>query len=265
MSTVEEYVYAYVLVTIKELGLSEAFLKRHETLNELHGRIDGAIGDIDTHFYVDIQNISAQLFDELLSHGAFEVENDEIVGTYYKYAPHMYPSFRKNFINNSRIVQMHQRIGERYFREIFERFAELEEEEEAEGPQVSAKSTETVQATDAIEAELIPASDRMVPLNHNAPEYEEIRAGINDAIQQVAELKTNRLSPDEQASAVATLKSAASLWEAFELKAVHVKVGIIMALEDVQAAIGETFRLVAGGLLVDAIKALIKAWTGFDF
>ncbi len=264
VSTVEEYVYAYILILTEDLGLPEIFSRREEIIQELHERISIIVDEIDYDFHCDILALAIKLFDGLDKNGSFETEHDEIVGTYYKYITSKFPGFRSGFFAGNRIVKTHRRVGDRYFREIFERFAEIEQEEiSALDPTVAP--VDGASTGDVVQAELIPASDRLVPLNHNAPEYQEVRQGIEDAIEKVSNLKTNRLSVDEKATAIAALRSASNLWEAFELKSIHIKVGIIMALEDVEKLIGEAFKMVSGALLVDFIKSLLKIWTGCDF
>lgn len=133
------------------------------------------------------------------------------------------------------------------------------------GDAAEASLSESLVLSNYVEGEIIPASDRLVPLNHNSPEYSEIQDALAAAVDEVTNLQTNELSADEKASAVASLKSAAELWNAYQLKAIQVRVGVRMAIENVQAATGLTFQTIAGSLLLDAIKTFLKHCVGLDF
>ena len=108
----------------------------------------------------------------------------------------------------------------------------------------------------------VPASDRLVPLNHNELAYGDIAVGLAELSESVrgsnglAEIERDRLSR--------SILAAAELWGAVQLKAIQVKVGVLMAVEDVAAALIGTEKAVAAALLVDTIKSFIKVQTGID-
>ena len=107
-----------------------------------------------------------------------------------------------------------------------------------------------------------PASDRIVPLDHNQSEHRAIADGlveIRDAIRGA-----NDLNSEERDRLTASLGAAESLWQATQLKVIQIKVGIILTLEDAVKALGDTAKAVAAALLVDTIKAFIKTRTGID-
>ena len=105
----------------------------------------------------------------------------------------------------------------------------------------------------------IPASDRIVRLDHNRPEYSEIKEALDEAIESAKSTRPNEVSGDEHASLVAGLEGARSLWGAFELTHLQVKVGIYLAIESAENALKTSFQLVKGPLLMEALKAFFRS------
>ncbi len=123
-----------------------------------------------------------------------------------------------------------------------------------------SSSNRSVSLTDAVDAEIIPAADRLVSLDHNQPEYVEVRDGLEnlrEALRSINDLP-------ERDRLLKSLNAAISLWEAVELKIIQVKVGLIMAIEDAGKALAATAKAVATAVLVDVIKSLVKTKTGID-
>jgi hypothetical protein len=106
---------------------------------------------------------------------------------------------------------------------------------------------------------VVPASDRLVPLDHNRPEHAEIAEALEIAIGQAQENRPNDVSGDEHASLVAGLRAARSLWDAYQLTEIQIKIGILMAVETAEVALKTSFQLVKGPLLMEALKAFFKA------
>ena len=63
---------------------------------------------------------------------------------------------------------------------------------------------------------------------------------------------------------MAGLEAAELLWDAAQLKLIQIKVGVIMAVEDARKVLAGTAKAVAGALIVDAIKSLVKNQLGID-
>jgi hypothetical protein len=109
---------------------------------------------------------------------------------------------------------------------------------------------------------VVPASDRLVSLDHNRPEYQQVKSGLAELKTEVAGL--NDIQADERDRLITSLSAAQSLWEAAQLKVIQIKVGIILAVEDAKAALVKVGKAVVAALIVDALKALIKSQTGID-
>jgi hypothetical protein len=118
---------------------------------------------------------------------------------------------------------------------------------------------------DSVEAEIVPASDRLVQLDHNQPDYLEIAKGLENLYEQVREDNQVGETATERDRLLRSLGAAKELWAAAELKLIQVQVGIVMAVEDANNAITKLGKAVGAALLVDLIKRFVKNATGIDF
>ena len=109
-------------------------------------------------------------------------------------------------------------------------------------------------AEDANSELIAPAADRVVRFCDNSPEY--VQAG--DLIVQITNAVEgdNAINSGERSRLRAALRAASELWQATELKIIQIKVGILMALEDVRPWAREKFY---DALLAGAI-ALVRAF-----
>lgn len=118
--------------------------------------------------------------------------------------------------------------------------------------------SELIDGEKGAEFQLAPTADGMVPLNHNHPEYAEIKTALDDAIKLAEETRPNDISGDQHASVIANLKSARQLWDSCELQAIQIRVGILMAIEAAQNQLKITFEAARGSLLIEAIKSFFS-------
>lgn len=255
---VEDYAYPYAILQMRETGLPDAFMREHEIVEKLEAKIADVLSEFNVHNYADTRQMAGAMFNDLLESGGLDIEQDEVAGDYFQIPLDAYKAYRRNVVSSNEVILRSRRIGARFFPEAFEAF-ESQLMNGSTTPQGALASI-----ADTATAEIIPASDRLVTLSHNQPEYEEIQDRIDGAIQEVSTLQTNEISNDEKASVVAALKGASELWRAYQLTAVQVRVGVIMAIEEAQKITKKTFKLTGGTLLADAIKAFIKLTTGFD-
>lgn len=124
---------------------------------------------------------------------------------------------------------------------------------------------EDISVSDHAEAELVPASDRVVPINHNMPEYAQVRDGLANLRTQIHGNNEVGETAEQRDRLLRSLDAASALWDARELKLVQIKVGIILAIEDAGNAFKEIGKMVAIGILIDAVKAVVKACSGIEF
>jgi hypothetical protein len=110
----------------------------------------------------------------------------------------------------------------------------------------------------------VPASDRIVTLNHNDPDYISIRRELSEITEAARSINDTDISAEQRDRINKGLASASELWGAAELKLMQVKIGVVMTIEDAKPIFKETVRLLAIDTLIAAIKAFIKATTGVD-
>ena len=117
----------------------------------------------------------------------------------------------------------------------------------------------------SVEAEVVPASDRVVRLDHNLPAYTEVKSSLDELYEQIRADNAVGETPEHRDRLLRSLQAAKWLWEAAELRVVQVKVGIILAIEDAAEALRAVGKMIGVAILVDAIKAVVKACSGIDF
>ncbi len=121
--------------------------------------------------------------------------------------------------------------------------------------------------TNETEAETmqVPAADRVVTINHNSPEYKLVEDGLRDLLTTVHQNNEVGDSANHRERLLSTLHAAQALWQSTELKLIQIEVGVMMAVEDAGLALKKVGSLVTIGIIIDAIKHLIKSVTGIDF
>lgn len=109
-----------------------------------------------------------------------------------------------------------------------------------------------------------PASDRIVSLDHNQPDYTGISNGLRELREDVRGANSPDIDELERDRVLKSLDAASQLWDATQLKVIQIKVGILITVEDASALLISTARAVAAALLVDTIKAFVKSHFGVD-
>jgi hypothetical protein len=113
-------------------------------------------------------------------------------------------------------------------------------------------------------AAIVPAANRLVTLDHNRPEYQEIARGIEGLYEQVRQDNEVGDTAKERDRLLRSLIAAKELWSAAELHVIQIRVGVAMAVEDATNAIVKIGKAVGAALLVDLIKTFVKNATGID-
>jgi hypothetical protein len=110
----------------------------------------------------------------------------------------------------------------------------------------------------------IPAADRIVPLDHNSSEYEQISTQITDLAETLRRNNEVGDSAEHRDQLLKSMSAAAELWSALQLTVDQIKIGIILAIENAKAALTKVGKSVGISLIVDAIKAYVKSKIGLD-
>ncbi len=108
----------------------------------------------------------------------------------------------------------------------------------------------------------VPAADRIVRLDHNSADYNEIARQLADVTEAVRGCNSEDFAARDRI--LASLDAASVLWNAVELRIIQIKVGVLMVAEDAAHSLAETAKSVVAALLVDTIKAFVRNHLGVD-
>ena len=117
---------------------------------------------------------------------------------------------------------------------------------------------------DEVDAIVIPASDRLVQLDHNSAPYREVSQGLADLFEELRSSNDLPCSTAERDRLLLSVSAARKLWEATELKVIQIKVGIIITIEDTIDLLSKAGKAVGKALLIDLVKSIVKHKTGID-
>ena len=109
-----------------------------------------------------------------------------------------------------------------------------------------------------------PASDRIVPLNHNSPEYQSIKAGLDELAETIRGSNDVGESLEERDRLLQSLVAARELWAAAELQLVQIKVGVILAIENAGKALTKIGKSVGWAVLIESEKEFVKNKIGLS-
>jgi len=123
----------------------------------------------------------------------------------------------------------------------------------------------SVEILDSASAEIVPAANRLVRLNHNQSEYQEVVKGLDELFEQVRQNNQIGETAEERDRIIQSLTAARQLWSAAELYVVQIRVGVVMAIEDATSVAAKVGKAVGGALIVDLIKRIVKQATGIEF
>ena len=252
-SPIEDYALAYLISAADVLRVSDTFLRSEELLEGLKEVARTHLSKHDADKFVNLEVVANHLAAQLEAGKVFEYAADDWAGKYVKYKPNLYPKFRDQFLSQSPIHRLSQRVGGRFYPDAFRNYVQRE-----------VIADDDVMIDESVDAMIVPASDRIVSLNHNTPEYEEIAQGLADLSDQFRGANDLEIDEAEKGRILSALAAASQLWEASQLKAMQVKVGVLMAVEDAVTAFGPTTKAIGFALLIDAIKAFVKSHAGID-
>ena len=132
--------------------------------------------------------------------------------------------------------------------------------------EVAGAAANTAQRNDDLgtEEQLLPASDRLVPLDHNSAPYLEIKNGLAELHEELRSSNDLPCSPEERERLLASVSAAQRLWDAAQLKIIQIKVGIIITIQDAVSLLSQVGKGIGKALLIDTIKSIVKHKTGLD-
>lgn len=239
---INPYISVHFLRSVDTIPLPDSHSKEHELRPKLTAFFQDWAKKNNIEDICDASQLSGELFDSLVQAGQIIQEEHAFGVKYYRFANNRYQKYRDKILAGNRISQSADSVGGRYFSDIYDAYRD----------QVSSFGTDIT----------IPASDRMVSLDHNAPEYREIAEGISGLEEQVR--GCNEISPEERDYLKAGLAAAKILWDSQQLRVIQVKVGVLMAVQDAVNTLEKLGKAVALKFLIDAIKSFVRNHVGID-
>ena len=111
----------------------------------------------------------------------------------------------------------------------------------------------------------VPAADRLVTLDHNSAEYQEISRKLKNLKDALRLTNDAGQSGGERDRLVDSLDAAIQLWASSQLKIIQIKVGVLMVVEDVGSALQKAGKAVGWSLIIELIKDYVKNKAGIEF
>jgi len=187
--------------------------------------------------------------------GAIRLEGDDYAGHHFSFKLSKKNELVAQWVNSGPAHSRISKLGEGVFLRALTKIVEEDT--------VLVSDVEIIDETAGI---AIPASDRIVTLGHNQPEYQLITEGITALKVEVQAWNGSPDEPELRSRVLQGLEAAQALWAATELKVVQVKVGVIMAIEDAEFALRKIATLASGIALVKFIETFISnAFSGIDW
>jgi len=114
-----------------------------------------------------------------------------------------------------------------------------------------------------VEAQIVPASDRMVNLTHNQAAYQQVDEQLAEAKRLILGINVDEATQSGRDKIVASLEAAQRLWATGELTILQIRVGINMALERAKKFAKDTAQAIPVAVAADAINnALLRIISG---
>lgn len=170
MSEIDPYFKVMFLRGTADLRLPDGRHKIDEMQLMLLDRVQKIINDYKIEDLIDGPTTTVSLFDDFVAASVFAEEEEKYAGRYYVYIQPNYPKYKEHFLGRSEINAAAKRIGNRYFPDVLEGYRKVH------GDEIG---------TEFPPASFVPASDRIVTLNHNQVDILDAEAGkIIEAVSE---------------------------------------------------------------------------------
>ena len=149
-------------MTIRQDQLAQSYQFKPEVEQVLSSLFAKALRAYGIESESRIPDLAKILFEELYRNGTIEKNSDPVAGDYYRLSYEKYVGWKKSYLANSDVAKRSSVIGPRFLRDAFNAHYN--------GPSVHDLAVDEV----VTEVPSVPASDRLVTVAHNSPEYEDL-------------------------------------------------------------------------------------------
>ncbi|WP_327754417.1 hypothetical protein VVT58_05655 [Sphingobium sp. SJ10-10] len=185
MNAIDEYIFvALAKMSIRQDQLAQSYQFKPEVEQVLSSLFVKALRAYGVDPEPKIPDLAKKLFEDLYEYGAIEKNSDPVAGDYYRLSYEKYVGWKKYYLANSGVAKRSSIIGPRFLRDAFNAHYN--------GPSVH----ESVEDEVVSEVPNIPASDRLVTVAHNSPEYEDLVQRTESASEAIR--SSNSIDEEER-------------------------------------------------------------------
>ncbi|WP_176595548.1 MULTISPECIES: hypothetical protein [Sphingobium] len=237
---IEDYALVYFLSQAEQLGFAGGYIRVDEFRRSLEESFSNYFRDSDYDKVVSVRDMSASLFDSMLSASMIDTVSDEYAGDYFCLRAPKYSKFRADFLSSSSIYAMASKVGDRFYKDVLDNYIHNYLADEG-----------AVQV--GLSDEIAPASDRVVTFSDN--QISELDQKATEVINAVSDQNQIADEPGLREIVLGQLKAGRELVRAGSFKLYVLEITLI---ETLRFLVKRYEREAIGGLAAALITALIK-------
>lgn len=235
MAEIDPFIRVVLLRALSDPSLPSSFRRRDELLSGLRTRIKDTLAKEKVPDGItDLETFSENFFDELLGSGVIIQEDHRFAGSYFFFVKDKYLEFRNNQLSRDPINRDSERVGARYFGDVFSGY-------------LATRSADDVEEAGRGMFP-IPASDRIVSIGDNSEAVVAEIEGLKRAV--LADNDESGILDGRRDRIVAELSAGQSL-----LRAPSVRVRALYSV--LLTTLGFIATEFAGGVIGDLAVKLI--------
>jgi len=234
MSEIDPYIKTLVLTKFQDLKIPGERYNEVEIAVQVMNRVSSVIHDYEVDDIAVDSTIASDFFDDLIRSEVIVREVERFAGDYYIYIPSRYIKYREKELADNPIHAASKRIGARYYPDVFSGYRKHISEAGETPVNESQENTENL---------VVPASDRIVSLNHN--QVQELDKQASDVIDLVSAQNAIEGSLGLRERIIGQLKAGRELIRSGEFRLYLLEISLV-----------ETLRWLADKYAKDAIGVL---------
>lgn len=244
-NSIEDYALAYVLGNAERLNIPDSYMRSEELWSHFAEEIENHLASLDARGLVNTTITAQKLYELMLDYELFGVIGDAVAGDYIAYRPGKYAKFRDQILSNSPIYSVASRVGNRFYKDVFDKFSEINS-----GTSVERGETHV----DAV----APASDRVVTFSDN--EISDFDIKTSEIISAVSAQNQIDGSPGLREILLGQLKAGRELIRAGSFKLYVLEVTLVQSL----TFLAQRYEKEAIGALAAALLTTLLKHIGID-
>jgi hypothetical protein len=124
MNGIDEYVRILFYREVTKLdGVPTGYVRRSEISARILANVEKILAAHKVTGITDGNNVAEQVFDDLVAAGIVNEVKDKFAGSYFRYIPDEYSSYRQSTVTGSEIYRMSKLVGAPYFPDVFSAYS----------------------------------------------------------------------------------------------------------------------------------------------